>query len=546
MACPPVLQCCVLQLAIGCLALLIGSCTVQPDGAGVTNRNDNSSPTRDDSSSPDASAPKRFWFGIEYAVTGLSEIYSGTGAITAKPMPALMEWGRLQPSEGDPIQWNEPDDLIAEYQQAGFENMQLLTDAESPWASRDTSLLPEDIRPKEEFEDDYVEFIRAIVERYDGDGVDDMPGLLYPIHMWGVEREFTEFTPGSGANYVELLALTAPVIREADPEAEIMLNGLLMWDIFEGNPDDDEVAARLADPPFGQRKDITDVSVLLDAHEYYDVIDFHSLVSYTEIPACLRWLRQEMEARGIERPVYIGDAFPSSPLMGFGVESCAEESFLAVNFLPTTSETRCEVATLIAYLRGPNSADHEAAHQWLERDVAINLIRRFVVAAGEGAIGVNVGNLEDWVLTLGAGTSQFMGLIDTSLEVDFANMSMIERVPGDVRPGFYAVALVVEHLQDFHEVTRLDVGENIWAYEFSFPDRSVTVTWYDDRQFHGLHVAPPTADASIPWPHSDTVTAIAPPLTRGTSTGFTTTFDAVDGQIDMTLSDVPVFLTDRP
>lgn len=536
----------VVRLAVASLALLVASCTVQPDDAGVADRNDNSSPIDDDSSSPDASAPKRFWFGIEYAVTGLGDIYSGTGAITAKPMPALMEWGRLQPNEGDPIQWKEPDDLIAEYQQAGFENMQLLTEAKSPWASRDTGLLPTDIRPKEEFEDEYVQFIRAIVERYDGDGVDDMPGLLYPIHMWGVEREFTEFTPGSGADYVELLALTAPVIREADPDAEIMLDALLMWDIFEGNPDDDEIAARLADPPFGQRKDISDVSVLLDAHEYYDVIDFHSLASYTEIPACLRWLGQEMEARGIERPVYIGDAFPSSPLMGFGVEACAEEPFLAVNFLPTTSETRCEVADLIAALRGPNHPDHEAAHQWLERDLAVNLIRRFVVAAGEGAIGVNVGNLEDWVLTLGAGTSQFMGLIDTSLEIDFPDVSTIERVPGDVRPGFYAVALVVEHLQDFHEVTRLDVGENIWAYEFSFPDRSVTVAWYDDQQFHGLHVAPPTADASIPWPHSDTVTAIAPALIRGTSTGFTTTFDAVDGQIDVTLSDVPVFLTNQP
>jgi len=526
--------------------LLIGSCTVQPDNPGVANRNDNSSPINDNSSTPDASEPKRFWFGLEYAVTGLGETYSGTGAITAKPMPALMEWGRLQPNEGDAISWSEPDDLIAEYQQAGFENMQLLTDAKSPWASRDTGLIPEDIRPAEEFEDEYVEFIRAIVERYDGDGIDDMPGLLYPIHMWGVEREFTGFTPGSGQDYVELLALTAPVIRQADPEAEIMLNALLMWDIFEGNPDDDEVAARLADPPFGQRKDITDVAVLLDAHEYYDVIDVHSLVSYTEIPPCLRWLRQEMEARGIERPIYIGDAFPTSPLMGYGVEACPDETFLAVNFLPTTSETRCDAATLIAKLRGVNNEDHEAAHQWLERDVAVNLIRRFVVAAGEGAIGVNVGNLEDWVLTIGAGTSQFMGLVDTSVESDFLDLTTVERIPGDLRPGYYAVALVVEHLQDFHEVTKLDIGDEFWAYEFSFPDRSVTVAWYDDRQFHGLDVAPPTAGASIPWTHSDTVTAVTPPLTRGETTGFTTTFDVVDGQIDIVLSDVPVFLTDLP
>ena len=133
-ACPPVLQGGVARLAVASLALLIGSCTVQPDDVSVANRNDNSSPINDNSSSPDASAPKRLWFGLEYAVTGLGDIYAQTGAITAKPMPALMEWGRLQPNEGDAIQWSQSDDLIAEYQQAGFENMQLLTDAKSPWA----------------------------------------------------------------------------------------------------------------------------------------------------------------------------------------------------------------------------------------------------------------------------------------------------------------------------------------------------------------------------------------------------------------------------
>lgn len=35
----------------------------------------------------------------------------------------------------------------------------------------------------------YIRFVEAAVERYDGDGVDDMPGLTNPIRYWQVGNE---------------------------------------------------------------------------------------------------------------------------------------------------------------------------------------------------------------------------------------------------------------------------------------------------------------------------------------------------------------------
>ncbi len=35
----------------------------------------------------------------------------------------------------------------------------------------------------------YAAFVRALVERYDGDGQDDMPGLKFPIRHWEVGNE---------------------------------------------------------------------------------------------------------------------------------------------------------------------------------------------------------------------------------------------------------------------------------------------------------------------------------------------------------------------
>jgi len=37
--------------------------------------------------------------------------------------------------------------------------------------------------------DAYRRFVLALVERYDGDGKDDMPGLKYPIKYWEASNE---------------------------------------------------------------------------------------------------------------------------------------------------------------------------------------------------------------------------------------------------------------------------------------------------------------------------------------------------------------------
>ncbi|HID44067.1 MAG TPA: hypothetical protein EYP30_09930, partial [Archaeoglobaceae archaeon] len=58
---------------------------------------------------------------------------------------------------------------------------------------------------------DYKNFIRRLVERYDGDGIDDMPSLEIPIKYWEIlnEPEMNEphltFYKGTPDRYVEIL-----------------------------------------------------------------------------------------------------------------------------------------------------------------------------------------------------------------------------------------------------------------------------------------------------------------------------------------------------
>ncbi len=77
----------------------------------------------------------------------------------------------------------------------------------------------------------YQEWLTALIERYDGDGVDDMPGLAYPIRHWEIANEpgmqggHGYFFQGTSADYLSLLKTSAATIRAADPQALILTGG---------------------------------------------------------------------------------------------------------------------------------------------------------------------------------------------------------------------------------------------------------------------------------------------------------------------------------
>ena len=86
----------------------------------------------------------------------------------------------------------------------------------------------------------YQKFVGAIVERYDGDGVNDMPKLNIPNKYWEVmnepdlqyqnnlpanESDRLNFYKQGPTEYAELLIKTSEGIRKADPEAKILIAG---------------------------------------------------------------------------------------------------------------------------------------------------------------------------------------------------------------------------------------------------------------------------------------------------------------------------------
>jgi hypothetical protein len=472
-----------------------------------------------------------------------------TGVAYAKPQLVFGIWGNLEPERGQ-WQWEQLDALIAEYQAAGFTGQQILLTAESPWASRvPAGLFAQiDTFPKDEHIADYENFVRRVVERYDGDGVDDMPGLIYPIHEYGIEREFTGYWPGSAEDYVRLLRIAYPVVHEADPDAVVMQAALLLIDIFDGAPQDPaEIERRWRISRINRT--LEENLLVIAACDAYDVLDFHSLGDYSEIPPTTAWIREQLQAYGCgDMPIWIGDAFSMSGLVGYG----------AVPAHPTTTETRDDVIALLRSVADPSDADHDAATAWLRGEMAIGLVRKIVVSAGEGIVGINIGNLEDWATGAVAadkalvpmmGSSMFMSMTDATItearpggDLPYSGHLWSQaRAAGQERPAFYALKLVMATIADYSSVEKLELGEDVWAYRFETPSGPVWVLWLDDGELYLPGQASPTVSVTL-WIDAGQATLTLTPTQVGETEPESFTITAENSEIIFELGITPVFI----
>ncbi|MEK7816706.1 MAG: hypothetical protein AAB281_00460 [Actinomycetota bacterium] len=159
-----------------------------------------------------------------------------------RPHPGAIVWGAIEKTEGD-YDWSEVDRSASEAQDYGI----LILATIWPYADWDQEKCHEKMppSPREHFPTlgdyrgkpcdtgAYERFLKALVERYDGDGKGDMPGLVYPIKYWEVinEPELTAGRPffksdSPSTEYLEVLRTTSETIKEADPDARVTNGGI--------------------------------------------------------------------------------------------------------------------------------------------------------------------------------------------------------------------------------------------------------------------------------------------------------------------------------
>ena len=160
------------------------------------------------------------------------------GGAYDRPFFELFQWGMIEKEPGI-FDFSETDRYILEAQAQGFHILANI----QPFADWDQVKCHQNLPPVKTEKgsttkgkpcdmEQYKNFATKLVERYDGDGVDDMPGLTIPIKHWEVlnEPEFQEeplvFFQGSPADYFEILKATYEAVKKADPEALVVQGGM--------------------------------------------------------------------------------------------------------------------------------------------------------------------------------------------------------------------------------------------------------------------------------------------------------------------------------
>jgi len=180
-------------------------------------------------------------FGIVNAkqdYAALAEI----GITWDRPYPGPFNWQKIG---FDKYGWDAADEYVKAAQEHGFNTLGIIwpynqidqdscykgeTEIEFGELSRDLATR----RRKPCSIDAYKEFARSVVERYDADGVGDMPGLKYGIKHWEIasepEVQYREqgkvFFQGDGKSYSELLKASYEAIKSADPDAKVLHGGI--------------------------------------------------------------------------------------------------------------------------------------------------------------------------------------------------------------------------------------------------------------------------------------------------------------------------------
>lgn len=176
-------------------------------------------------------------------LTRRAKLSAGLGAAYVRGHTGNYPSISQQDLAADPTLIAQGDAWVQAVQAAGIEPTLMV----SPWPANDTGsktthYLPDDFEA-------YETYVRFVVERYDGDGIEDMPGLMAPVRYWEADNEpdLKNSRPARSANreydpatfctpqeYGQVLIASARAIKAAFPEAVVLNGGLYKPHSTEG------------------------------------------------------------------------------------------------------------------------------------------------------------------------------------------------------------------------------------------------------------------------------------------------------------------------
>lgn len=449
--------------------------------------------------------------------------------------------------------------------------------------------------PKTENEVDYSAWVRAVVERYDGDGINDAPGLTAGKHIsaFEIESEGTGdkrnlFYYATAPEYARQLQLAHDAIKAADSSAKIVLNGLNMRDLYAYNATTEQVNARMADLAGNPYYSTTDISTGIQWYKdvfdqgrgNYDIVENHELYTWRQLYGNMTRLKTDLQ--NLSSPInpstlefWEGDAISASPLTylsgidmnpAFGdplsldgysgprtgpfaqiqinaylsgiinknnaIYNCLYKKMQAEDDCSTVTNNNLIPPVLIA-------ASHTSVVAWYRKLQSEEIVKKQIVGFDAGFTRVNMGLLENW-----PAYAEFPeeGFLEPNSQRSLSNLRIITQ-DGTPRPMYYTYQLLSQKMGNMLTIRRLDFQDaNIYAYEVVKRDGArIYVAWLDDNQNQIPGETEPTQ--SIQFPSSSAKIHVTNIITvSGQTTPTTTDVNVVSGSAPLTLTKTPVII----
>ncbi|HLF56540.1 MAG TPA: hypothetical protein VI942_06810, partial [Thermoanaerobaculia bacterium] len=420
-------------------------------------------------------------------------------------------------SAGAAIDFTQSDQLVGTLQAHRFSMLwNLRTNA--PWASLgntdcyDHSPLS-DCAPDAAHEDDLYDYIFAVVERYDADGVDDMEGLEIPVRFYLMtgEIEFagsnsadpatygdtatSHFWSDTVANLLRTHRIIYQAIHDADPSGatKLVSSGGVLWDLYADFPDypavdGETVQVRLEGDNNHDAVYTESFSRLVEMLASFgddsdgvecDYVGWHPHMGWREIPQVFALIR----ALAPGKPIYVDDMWANLYLMDRadapGYAQFGDGGASIAGDFPNPL-----VGSYTA-LRNSMFFNFFFIRDWYEERTARQLVKSFVTAFGEGAERVSFSGNADHNLDRLFGITGWLNLMG-ALGDDAEN-------PFPEKPSYWTYRLLVEKLHDFSCVAELPVAADphTRVYRFERPRGPIWIGWSETAD------APPGLDYDL-------------------------------------------------
>ncbi len=229
----------------------------------------------------------------------------------ARPHPGPFSWGHIEPVQGE-YDFRYTDDFVMHSQENNISILATIwpfanwdQDSKCKVGSNDmfyprpgAMAIPE-YRCKPKDMQAYRKFLSKLVERYDGDGKEDMPGLSMPIKYWEVlnepEMKSAELTffKGNEEDYIDVLKESYEAIKQECNDCNVVQGG-----------------AAGSSPEF---LSFWDKVLESGGGKYFDIANIHFISVGDASTFNVEPFSKVLERHNVNKPIWVTEAQPGSP-----------------------------------------------------------------------------------------------------------------------------------------------------------------------------------------------------------------------------------------